>query len=343
MATLTETSDFVKKSFGFFVLGIILIFVLVLGLPAFLKSLKPKEQPQTPKPEASFGKLPKVEFPESEKYPDFITLENIEGRPPEATTSAKVYFVPVESINLFSRRDAINFAAKFDFTSDPQEVSTTLYHFSEPGREFSLDITNHNFTLKTDFLAKNIPEKNINLEAPDAAAVARSYLGSGGNFNQTLSKNKAAYIYYDGQNFTEVEKTEEANLVRVDFFHDDLGNYPILTGRYNKSSVYAIFTQAEKNKNEFIEASYQHFPPNLTVDSTYPLISSKQAWDDLKNRKGFIAKAVFGGNEAVVRNIYLAYLETGKYQPYIQPVFVFEGDKGFVGMVPAIDPAWVGN
>ena len=42
-----------------------------------------------------------------------------------------------------------------------------------------------------------------------------------------------------------------------------------------------------------------------------------------------------------VRNIYLAYYDSISPQTYLQPVFVFEGDGGFIAYVPAINPEFI--
>jgi hypothetical protein len=45
--------------------------------------------------------------------------------------------------------------------------------------------------------------------------------------------------------------------------------------------------------------------------------------------------------QITIRNIFLAYFESEEPQNYLQPIFVFEGDKNFTAYVSAVDPEWI--
>ena len=47
--------------------------------------------------------------------------------------------------------------------------------------------------------------------------------------------------------------------------------------------------------------------------------------------------------DAVIREVYLGYYEDWDEQEYMQPIFVFIGDNGFVGYVQAVDPMYVSS
>ena len=46
------------------------------------------------------------------------------------------------------------------------------------------------------------------------------------------------------------------------------------------------------------------------------------------------------GGTATVRTVTLAYYDSLDPQNYLQPVFVFEGDDGFLAYVPAVALPW---
>jgi hypothetical protein len=73
---------------------------------------------------------------------------------------------------------------------------------------------------------------------------------------------------------------------------------------------------------------------------TYPLRDVQSAWRTLQAGEGYVAQR--GLNDmAIVRQVYLGYYDDFEEQSYLQPVYVFEGDGGFLGYVPAIDPRYL--
>jgi hypothetical protein len=88
-----------------------------------------------------------------------------------------------------------------------------------------------------------------------------------------------------------------------------------------------------------VQANYQY---SKTLDNdfaTYPLKSIVSAWNELTGGGGYIAKRA--GSNVTVRKAYLAYYESNDPQDFLQPVFVFEGDGGFMGYVQAVDQGFV--
>jgi hypothetical protein len=74
--------------------------------------------------------------------------------------------------------------------------------------------------------------------------------------------------------------------------------------------------------------------------ATYTLKPSSQAWEELTSGKGYILKYPAIGTTVTVRSIRLAYYDSFEPQTYLQPIFVFEGDEGFMGYVAAVASAW---
>ena len=69
---------------------------------------------------------------------------------------------------------------------------------------------------------------------------------------------------------------------------------------------------------------------------------SSTAWEELQAGRGFIARyPTNGAISIVVRQVYLGYYDSFDPQMYLQPVFVFEGDNGFLAYVPAVIPEWI--
>ena len=65
-----------------------------------------------------------------------------------------------------------------------------------------------------------------------------------------------------------------------------------------------------------------------------------QAWEELQSGSAFVLQ--YPKTPIItIRNIYLAYYDSISPQTYLQPVFIFEGDDGFVAYVPAVSRDYV--
>lgn len=345
MATLTETAEIARKMVVIIIVCIVFIAIALISIPIIAARFRKPPPPVAPTADALFGKLPPIAFPQNRSYPASIRLENIEGRPPESTSSAKVYFIPKKSVTLYSRMDALSFAAKLGFTGTPQEISDIIYQFTddEGKRTLTLDITNNNLDLLKTQYDSSYFQNVATIEENQALTQARNYFNNLSLTDQSLTKTKVSYFIYNNNQFIETKKNFEAQAVRVDFLRSEVGGLPVITADYDSSATFLNFVPQANNNLNLIEASWQNFAPDLTNASTYLSISASTAWENLKNGKGFIVRPLNNGTEAVIRNIYLAYFQTKEYQPYLQPVFVFEGDNDFIAVVPALDPSWIGN
>jgi len=67
-----------------------------------------------------------------------------------------------------------------------------------------------------------------------------------------------------------------------------------------------------------------------------------QAWNELQQGKGYIANFGQQGDngQITIRKVYLAYYDTEVPQTYLQPIYIFEGDKNFFAYVTAVNPKW---
>ena len=76
--------------------------------------------------------------------------------------------------------------------------------------------------------------------------------------------------------------------------------------------------------------------------ATYPLRSVEEAWNDLNAGLGYIANPGSTGSNLInVRKIYLAYYYSDNPSNFLQPIYVFEADRGFIAYVSAISKEWL--
>lgn len=346
MAALTDTAYIIRKGIIIVIIGIILTVIGVVVAKMIIANYKRDNPPQPAKPTVAFGKLPPMPLPQNNTYPTQFQLLTIEGRPPEGSTSAKVYFVPKKSPTLFSRKNAQEFAKKLGFTQEPNTLDPITHQYIDPTTQSTLtiDITNSNFTLKNNYLDVAVFTENaISLTEQQLVALARNYFSTLNLWDNQLTESKVAYFRFEGQTLVPAVKPKEAQVIRVDFFKKEIDQTPLVTVHYDTSAIYLIFSTVGGKIGQTLEASFTNFPPDTTNYSTYPVISGNTAWEQLKGGNAHIARPVAASPTAIIRTIYFAYLVNTVYMPYVQPVWVFEGDFDFVGIVPAIDPIWIGQ
>ena len=115
----------------------------------------------------------------------------------------------------------------------------------------------------------------------------------------------------------------------------------ILTPVAGEAPISIILSGSNNLKKRIIQFAYTYWTIDYQTSATYALKTSAKAWEDLQAGKGYIARYPANTSGAVVRSVYLAYYDSFDPQTYLQPVFVFEGDNGFLGYVPAVNSEWV--
>lgn len=348
MATLTETAYYTRRTINWIILGIIGYFILrlllSLGVQAYLAIFPPKAPP----PNHAFGILPPLTFPQAEGNTKFTyTLQTITGNIPAASPSAAVYLMPKKPASLLALTQTQAFASKLQFDPTPHQETNSIYRFDDaqfPLRKMKYDIVSGNFIVRYGFEADAsvFTNKNV-LSQGSAIALAKQQLliNSLDPEGYKNGKISVTYLKLKGDSLVETSSQSQSDAVRVDFYRENLGDTSIVTPRPKEGPISFVFSGALNQKQQLLQFAYAYWPIDINTSATYELITSTQAWEQLKSGSGYIAQGPLSGSTSVtVRNIYLAYYDTYDQQPYLQPVFVFSGDDDFVAYVPAISPAW---
>ena len=345
---LTEISIAIRKFFIWLVIVLIMYFVIKFLIGLFI-ALNTKPIP-LPLPDIRFNKLPAPTFTTTTVSTSSsglkFTLENVDGHPPETTPSAKVYVMPKKLPSILSEERAKKMATKLGFTNEPEINTPTLYHFtypSDPLWSLDIDITNLNFKLKYDY-QKNLPVINLEggLRTEDALSYTKNYIQNNGLFDGSIIGGKASFntFIFDPvfKTFSPATSISTTNAVRINFLRNDIDLLKVLPPAFDQSYNYALYVSTT-SPSRILELNYTFWPIAFDDFGTYPLRSGTTAWHDLIDGYAYVVK--IGNNtpdrSIVIRNIYLAYYDSDEPQQYIQPIFVFEGDNGFVAYLPAID------
>ncbi|HUS59970.1 MAG TPA: hypothetical protein VMX76_01140 [Nevskiaceae bacterium] len=347
---LTQIAYYARRALKIGTIFLIAFLIVRGAVKTGLKIWRAANPPLPPKPTMAFGKLPKIKFPDSTIKTSELSfkLETIEGALPEFPESIKVYFIPQKAANLLASSRAKDKAYKMGFKNEPEIISETVYHWtsqSAPPTILKMNIVTGNFDLRYDF--RNDPEILTSKNLPttqQTAQEAKGFLVSGDFLPEDLANGTAEfeYLFFEPPELKPVLSFSEANFIRVNLFHGNLNDLKILPPNPKKSLISFLFSSSRTTGKRIVEIDYTYFPIEKEILATYPLKPASLAWEELQNDGGYIAH--LRQNEKgpiIIRKVLLAYYDSQEPQYYLQPIYVFEGDREFFAYVPAIDSKWM--
>ncbi|KKU58282.1 MAG: hypothetical protein UX80_C0004G0033 [Candidatus Amesbacteria bacterium GW2011_GWA2_47_11b] len=341
MATLTEVGFYTRRIIKWGAMGL----VVVMLIPPLWKLAKriylTINPPPPPAPTVRYGKLPKLAFPEADSnYKPTYRLETIEGGLPKLANVSRVYFVTINKSRILELEKIKPKARTLEFEQDPEKIDEANYKFTNPNlpTELAVNIIYNSYRYTYDWRSDPgiLDEKGVpNNE--QALLEAKSLWQNLGLLADDLANGRAKVTFLSGATGELIPtiSLSGANFVRVDLFRADKDELKVVSPKGEESPVYVILSGSNDRSKRIVEASYSYSRILDNDFSTYPLKGVDKAWAELQAGSGYIAHA--GAAQAVVRKASLAYYESGTPQEFLQPVYVFEGDGGFVGYVPAVN------
>ena len=359
MASLTEISIISRKGIRY---GIyLLIFLLIArtlfgGAKAVYLRLFP---PQLPEPDSPYGQLVSLPFPvkndaetariESANY----TLETAQGTLPVLANQLPVYEMPPIPQNINALEDAKRKVSLMDFDAQAGqptlESTPNVYRFPKKNVPASLtmNIVTGIFSIYYDLTQDPTLLNGVPLNEETAKQQVTSFLNSATILPDDLKNGRMTHQFYrsDGVSFTPVDSLSEANFIKVNAFRKNFGPNDGFTSVTPEMPEANVWFMMGPNIRQTVLAEFHYYPIDAGRFGAYPLKSSEKAWEDLKAGDAFIvdASTIPQNGDVVIRNVYLAYYDSGQYQPYYQPVVVFEGDNGFLAYVPAVTDEFYGK
>lgn len=349
MATLTETAYYTRRTVNWLILAVIGYIILRLSWTIFVATWLAIFPPKPPPPNNAFGVLPKLQFPQQSSPSGQLTfrLETIQGRVPGASESAMIYFMPKSPANLLALNETQDFAERLGLNPNPIQETKNIYRFADSDfilRSLRYDIVSNNFILRYRFEEDTGVLNEKNFTGSDALLnEAKSLLQSYKLYNNDIQLGVAnvSFLHLVGDKLVPTTSQSSADAVRVDFYRKTIGNTPIVIPNPDEGPINFVFSASSNAKQRILQFAYTYWPIDYDTTATYALKTSAVAWQELQSGTGYIARYPKTGQAAVVRNVYLAYYDSYDPQTYLQPVFVFEGDNGFMAYVPAVAPPWV--
>lgn len=346
--TLSQLSVYVRRAFPFLVIAGIAIVLLYVGIAVLMQRNRLAKQSEIVI-NTKFGKLPPLSVTDTLPFPEVprFLLENVEGRPVTATSAAAIYFVPNPRTRFGYLSTMYQMAKAVGFNTDitSHSIEGDAGTFKDETKELTIDVKTFNFSFTTQYELR--PELfDVPQFREDEAIVmdAKEFLQKIDRYPEALAQGNEHVIllHYDAgtKEFTPVKSRSQANVVEVDFFIPDFDPYPIVSPKYFTSQNYVVLTYAN-GVPEVIKAQIKNFDYDRNMIGSYPLKTGDEAYEDLKNKKGFIVGNQNPSSTIKITDMYLAYLDNQAYSPYLQPVYVFLGENSFVAYVPAVRDEWV--
>lgn len=349
MTTLTETAYFTRNAIKFGSIGLVLLLVIRVIWGIFSAWWVKANPPPPPPPTVSFGKLPVLNFPAKNDLPKITyKLETIEGTVPKLDSVGAVYTSVIPEAKFLSLEKIKATAARMGFTLEPQALENQKYRFvspNSPSTVLDIDKISGDFRLVFDFTGDSTVLSEKKLPNNDQAiAEAKSFLQGAGVYEKDIETGTGtvSYLKYQAPDIVPAISLSEADFVKVALYRENLNNLKIVEENPLSPYISVVISGNRSREKHLIETNYHYNQIDREKSATYPLKNSSTAWQELQSGKGFIAS--LGENQdgmITIRRISLAYYDSRQPQNFIQPIFVFEGDRNFFAYVSAIDPKWV--
>lgn len=344
--TLTQVTKIGRNTVKFGGIGLVVAVVCWTLLTSFVAYWQATHPAPPPPPTMGFGYLPSLMFPvqSASDKPQKYTLETATGKLPQFGDRAEVYFMPKKSASLLDNETTGRIAQALGFMGESDSIDSRTYRYtkSEPlVATLTIDTRDHVLEIKTDYL--NRPELLLLDDFPtqyEAVNVVKSFLDGAKLIERDVatSSGSVKFVKAVGSELLPAVAVADADFLVVDINRTPIaGTYPIYTELDDQGSIRAILSGAKDKSRQIVYLRYSYFPIMPGQVETYPLRDIRDAWNTVQAGESFILNK--GENDtAVIREVVLGYYDSIKPQDYLQPVYVFLGDRGFKALVPALDP-----
>lgn len=329
---------------GLFVGGFTLLYMgISAGIAAYLAA-----NPPYVAPDVKFGVLPKTVFPEKTFEKKAFTAELPNDTFPKFKDQAKVYII-VRPDNTFLALDQdTKTARQLGFNSKPTEVKYGVYEFRNDNQNqtLTMNVLDGSFVLKYPYENDQLLLNPDRMPSQDEAVnIAKSYLAGAGKLPSDIAEGNRKVSFWEigFGGLKSVSSLSEANIVKVDFFREDLDkDIRVVSSQVNSASVSVLVSGSQAEGRKVVEVTYKYANVDREIFSTYPIKTAEEAFNQLKAGNYWPASDT-EKTSVTIRNMYLAYFEPITLTNYLQPIYVFEGDDKFVGYVPAVTDKYIKN
>lgn len=336
LAQITRESRVILKVGGSAAVVVILLF-LIFQAGSFIQKTFFPAPPAAP--EEKFGKLSDITFPDqTTSIPEF-KINTVSGVLPHFPSQIKVYKLFKNPPTITALPAAKQRAAKLGYTQNEYRVTPDTYRWSNTFQNSFLlyNIISLNFSVDSDYLTRGDFVSGGVTNTQDITRTIREFVETLDANTTDIDFSKSNYQYYVSSNnvLTQVSTDSNATFARVYLQQNSVDNLNIYYPTTDPTLLY--FTIGNNSSYNLVEASYNHFAPDLSQSSTYSIKSVDMALEDLKNGKGYILNSADTQVVEITEVSLGYYLGSDLSQDYLMPIFVFSGKDNFRSYVSAIN------
>jgi hypothetical protein len=338
--------DFFKiAKWGAIIVGVLIAFIVIVKILLVLKNIFFPSPP--PAPTVTFSKLPSVYFPEGINKKFTYEVDTISGELPSLSPSMKVYKMEQLGPDILAVQKASEKMTKLGFNPKPEQISDFVYKWkksSVPASDLILNIKLSEFNLTSSFLESEDSLKTQNFSNKDEAITsATSFLKTLEFYPEEIDEKKTQVEFskLNSGQLSQVTRAVDSNIATVYFFQKNKDEIPIVYPQGKRSSMKLVIGAGDL-MGKVLDAKFS-YQKVLDESSTYPIKTTQEAYDELKNGNAYIVSHNGSGDKVLIKNVYPAFYSEGKIQKYLTPVIVFEGNNDFLAYVPAVKAEWFEN
>ena len=351
MWTLHSVTEETRTILKWAAIGIGIILLIVFLYRGFLYLRNVFFPPPPIPPTVGFGKLPKVDLPANVVSGDFTyDLDTISGFLPAFHDREKVYKTVAKTTSLLdldrAREKVKNMGFDLQTSGKVTErsLSPVQYTWTETDaalRNITMNTLTNTFSLVSPFLSDpQLSQSTVTFNENEAKGNAQKFFTNANVFPSTIDPEltKTTLLSVVNNTLIPTKKIETTQLIRVDFYQKNLDELPFVYTYPPKTNITAL-VDGGSFQGQVMQANY--FYQELSdISETYPIKTSAQAFEELKQGKAYIASYSGTNNTIKIKTVSLAYFLPNIESEYIYPVVVFTGSDDFVAYLPAITSEW---
>lgn len=349
MFTLSETSKDTKQILkwgGLLIIGLIALAMLV-RVVLYVKELIFPTPP--PKPTVAFGKLQQQVFPLNTTDKELTySINTLSGTLPSLPSQTKVYLIQKIRPDLLALNKASSMVKSAGFLENASPITDRIFEWSNnPNllgieRRIRLNIVDYSFVITSAYLTNqtvltgiNLPNKTKAIDISEKMLEDMSLLPE----DIDITKTKASLFSIKGNELVTATSLSNSQVIEVNFFQKDINKLSIYYEKPNSSNI-SILVGGGQSQGQVVGANYIYQSVS-NESSTYPLKTTTQAFEELEQKKAYIA-SYFGSKDNVsIRKVFLGYYVGSQTQDFLMPIIIFQGDDGFYAYVPAVTDEWI--
>lgn len=334
LANVTRESRLILK-IGTIVIGVGILFYFALQGYFFFKKLT---SPPVP-PLQSFGKLPEPVFPTQGTPGIQFQINTVDGALRTFGDRANVYKLTPPQASLLDLSNAKEVLESAGFIENQIKISDTLYQWSQTGTGVLLqyDIVTKNFALSSNYFTNpSLTSTSLMPPVEDIKKDVISFLQlMGADVSDiNIEKSTVTYLQNNGGQLIKAENLANAKFARVELVQNPVNEIPFVYETPTSSLLNFLVSYPTPNNALIVEGQFFHYQIDVNEKSDYPLKTTTQAFNDLKNGDAYMINPQ-NLTTVDITDVELRYYIGTKMNGYLIPVYLFTGIN-FAGYVNAL-------